>query len=116
MKQSKANRKVNEQAKEVIANILLFEISDTRLAHVVIVACEVSFDRSVCNVFYSTETNRYDEVSEAFEAAKGHIRTLMAKKLPWRIVPSLRFILDESVDVAERIDEALRKDRKRNPL
>ena len=32
MKQSSSNRKVNEQAREVIAGILLFEISDPRLA------------------------------------------------------------------------------------
>ncbi len=31
MKQSNANRKTNEQAREILANILLFEVSDPRL-------------------------------------------------------------------------------------
>ncbi len=52
MKQGSSNRKVNEQAREVIASILLFEISDPRFELVTITGCEVSYDRSVCNVFY----------------------------------------------------------------
>ena len=60
MKQSSSNRKVNEQAREVIAGILLFEISDPRLELVTITGCEVSYDRSVCNVFYTTEPDRYE--------------------------------------------------------
>lgn len=114
MKQGSGNRKVNEQAREVIASILLFEISDPRLSMVTIVSCEVSYDRSVCNVYYSTEPERYTEVAEAFLAASGRIRSLMAKELSWRIAPELRFMLDTTVDDAERIAEALRRDAKRN--
>lgn len=107
MKQSAANRKVNEHAREVIAHILLFEISDPRLQLVTITGCEVSYDRSYCNVFYTTEPSRYEEVATAFKKAAGAIRSLMAKELSWRVAPELRFILDESVDNAERIAEAL---------
>ena len=81
MKQGSSSRKVNEQAREVIANILLFEMTDPRLSMVTITSCEVSFDRSVANVFYTTEPSRYVEVAEAFQAASGRIRSLMAKQL-----------------------------------
>ena len=97
MKQSSSNRKVNEQAREVIAGILLFEISDPRLELVTITGCEVSYDRSVCNVFYTTEPDRYEDVAAAFQKASGRIRSLMARKLSWRIAPELRFLLDKSV-------------------
>ena len=60
MKQGSSSRKVNEQAREVIASILLFDISDPELSMVTITGCEVSFDRSVCNVYYSTDKQRYD--------------------------------------------------------
>lgn len=110
MKQSPANRRVNEQAREVLAEILLFEISDPRLDMVTITGVEVSYDRSVANVYYSTEPARYTEVAQAFAAAAGRIRSLMAKKLSWRIAPELRFRLDESVDNAERIAAALNAD------
>lgn len=114
MKQGSSSRKVNEQAREVIAGILLFEMTDPRLALVTITSCEVSFDRSVANVFYTTEPSRYVEVAEAFQAASGRIRSLMAKKLSWRVAPELRFMLDSSVDEAERIANALARDAARN--
>lgn len=113
MKQGSGNRKVNEQAREIIAHILLFEVSDPRLDLVTIVSCEVSYDRSVCKVYYSTEPDRYEEVAAAFQAASGRIRSMMAKQLSWRVTPELRFYLDTSVDEAERIATALQRDAKR---
>ena len=79
-----------------------------------ITGCEVSYDRSFCNVFYSAEPERYDEVEAAFAQARGRIRSLMAKKLSWRVAPELRFHLDTSVDQAQVIAEALERDRARN--
>lgn len=114
MKQGSTNRKVNEQAREVIASILLFEISDPRLTLVTITGCEVSYDRSVCNVYYSADRNEYEDVATAFEKASGRIRSLMARKLSWRVAPALRFVLDKSVDEAERIASALERDAQRN--
>ena len=54
------------------------------------------------------------EVAEAFEKASGRIRSLMARQLSWRVAPALRFILDKSVDEAERIASALERDAERN--
>ncbi len=114
MKQSSSSRRVNEQAREVIANILLFEMTDPRLDLVTITGCEVSFDRSVANVYYATEPQRYSDVANAFQSAAGRIRSLMAKQLSWRVAPELRFMLDSSVDEAERIAGALARDAERN--
>ena len=47
----------------------------------------------------------------AFEQAAGHIRSLMAKKLSWRVAPELRFHRDKSVDQAEAIGAALASER-----
>ena len=114
MKQSNANRKVNEQAREVLATILLFEVSDPRLSLVTLTGCEVSYDRSYCNVYYTASPDSYQEVEEGFKAAAGRIRSLMGRRLSWRVTPELRFILDPSVDVAQQISEALANDAARN--
>lgn len=113
MKQSGSSRKANAQARELIANILLFDIADPRLSLATITACEVSYDKSVCNVYYSASPETYEETAAAFEGARGRIRSLMAHRLPWRVAPELRFILDESVDEAERIGRALQRERER---
>ena len=114
MKQGSSSRKVNEQARQILADILLFDVSDPRLNDATITGCEVSYDRSYCNVFYTTKPESYKKTAEAFEKAKGRIRSIMAKRQSWRVTPELRFILDETIDQAERIDLALKADAERN--
>ncbi len=114
MRQSSSSRKVNEQAHEVLADILLHEVSDPRLHLVTITGCEVSFDRSYCNVFYSAQPNRYEEAAAGFKAARGRIRSLMGRSLSWRVTPDLRFLLDSSVDEAQRINDVILRDAERN--
>ena len=116
MKQGTSNRKVNEQAREVIASILLFEVSDPRQHMVTVTGCEVSYDRSACNVYYTCEPERYPEVEAAFEQARGHIRTLMAKKLSWRVAPELRFYRDSSVDAAEAVGKYIAEEKARRAV
>lgn len=113
MKQNSSMRRVNEQAREVIASALLFDIADPRLDLVTITGCEVSFDRSVCNVYYTADASTYDEVADAFQKASGHIRSIMARRLSWRVAPELRFMLDTTVDEAARIERALLKEKER---
>ena len=82
---------------------------------VTITGCEVSFDRSVCNVYYTATPGTYEDVQDAFAKAGGKIRSLLAKKLSWRTSPELRFFIDKSVDEAERIARALENERGRTP-
>ena len=113
MKQGSSSRRVNEQARQVIAETLMFDISDPRLQLVTITGCEVSFDRSVCNVYYTASPDSYEDVEMAFSKAKGKIRSVLAKKLSWRTSPELRFFIDSSVDEAEKIARALENERRR---
>ena len=115
MKQNSSSRRVNEQARQVIAETLMFDISDPRLRMVTITGCEVSFDRAACNVYYTTSPDAYEQTEEAFQKAKGRIRSVLARKLSWRTSPELRFFLDKSVDEAERIARALQFERERIP-
>ena len=110
MKQNASSRRSNAQAQEAIASILLFDISDARLERATITGCEVSSDKSMCNVFYSAPKEDYESVARAFDSAKGRIRSLMSKQLTWRKTPELRFILDETVDTAARIGNAIASD------
>ena len=54
------------------------------------------------------------QYQEAFAKAKGHIRSVLAKKLSWRTSPELRFFVDKTVDEAERIARALEVERSRS--
>ncbi len=113
MKQNTSSRKLNAEAQEHIASIMLYDIADPRLDMVTITGCEVSFDRSFCNVYYAAPEGEYEEVEEAFNKAKGRIRSLLAKRLSWRVAPELRFLLDKSVDEAQKIAVAIAKEEGR---
>ncbi len=107
MKQNAATRRLSEQLREKLGYILLFEISDPRLDLVTLTGVEVAIDRSFARVFVSCDGDRYDEVLAALGAAKGRIRSLLARSLDWRVTPELEFRIDRSTDEAERISRAL---------
>lgn len=107
MKQTPVTRRLGEQLREKLGYILLFEISDPRLELVTLTGVEVSQDRSFARVFVSCDGDRYEEVLEALNAAKGRIRSLLARTLDWRVTPELAFKIDRSTDEAERITKAL---------
>ncbi|MDM8299752.1 30S ribosome-binding factor RbfA [Collinsella tanakaei] len=107
MKQTAATRRLGEQLREKLGYILLFEVSDPRLDLVTLTGVEVSVDRAYARVFVSCEADRYGEVLEALESARGRIRSLLARSLDWRQVPELDFRIDRSTDAAETIARAL---------
>ena len=103
-------RRANEQVREHVANILLFDVSDPRLQMVTITSCDVSPDKRNAKIYYTTDKDKYDEVAESFEKAKGYIRKLLGDRLEWRVVPSVNFLLDPSVDMGEKIAKAFGKE------
>lgn len=107
MKQNQYSRRTNELAREKLANILLFEVSDPDLQLVTVTGCEVSVDKSFMRIYVSCDADRYDEVKVALGRAKGRIRGLLGHALNWRVTPELDFRIDTTTDEAERITRAL---------
>ncbi len=107
MKQTPLTRRLGEQLREKIGYILLFEIAAPRLELVTLTGVEDSQVRAFARVFVSCEGDRYEEVLEALNTAKGRIRSLLARSLDWRVTPELAFKIDRSTDEAERISRAL---------
>ena len=100
-------RKSDERVRETIAEIVASEISDPRVTLVTVTGAKVSSDRSVAEVFVSASPDRYEEVLEGLDSAKGRIRSILGHRLGWRVSPELRFHIDESVDEGQRISVAL---------
>lgn len=98
---------MNEAARAALALILLTEVSDPRLDLVTVTEVEVSKDRSIANVYVTAAANRYAEVSAGLASAKGRLRSLLGAQLDWRVTPELRFFIDEGIDHAQTITNAL---------
>ncbi len=108
MKQNRNSRRINEEAREKIANILLFEVADPDLALVTVTGAEVAIDKSYMRVYVTCEADRYDKVMAALNRAKGRIRTLFGHAVSWRATPEIEFRIDTTTDEAEQITRALK--------
>lgn len=110
MKQTPRTRKVNETVREAIAIIVSEEVADPRLHLATVTSAEVSADLMVANVYVTTHggPERYAELLDGLESAKGRIRSLLGQRITLRFTPELRFHIDTSVDEGMRIAEALK--------
>jgi len=111
VKRTPRTRKVNEMVREAIAIILAEEVADPRLELVTVTSAEVSPDMMVANIYVIThgDAERYDELLEGLNSAKGRIRSLLGQRITLRFTPELRFLIDRSVDEGMRISEALKE-------
>jgi ribosome-binding factor A len=109
MRQTPRSHRLNEAVQEAIAFIIEEDVSDPRLRFVTVTGAEVSRDLSVARVYITAhgDEERYAEVLAGLESAKGRIRSLLARRVPMRQTPELRFELDTSVDAGMRMREAL---------
>ena len=97
-----------------ISDIILFELRNPIMRLVTVNASIVSNDFSVAKIYISHLD--HDKISEALDElnrAKGAIRTSLAKKMDIYKVPELIFIIDDTYDRFERIEELLNKVNKK---
>ena len=113
MKSYPRSRAAGETVREIVARILLQELSDPRLEFVTVTGVEMSPDLRHANVFVTThgDPTRYAAALAGLESAKGHIRTLLGSEMRLRYVPDLHFKIDPSVDEAFHIAEMLQRER-----
>jgi len=108
MAQNPTSKKVNERARTVLANLLFTEVSDPRLRMLTVTRVMVNRERSIADIYISTDPSRYAEAMEGLESAKGRLRSLLGQELGWKLTPELRFQIDPGLDHALAIDEVLK--------
>lgn len=111
------SRRVAEQIRRELADLLQFEVKDPRVGMVTITEVEVSGDMSHAKAYYSApEQSAQDaaELQKGLEKSAGFLRGQLAKRMLLRTVPQLHFVYDASIDQGMRlsrlIDEALAPD------
>lgn len=91
---------------------LIFQ-SQTRAMHGVMVSvtrCRVSPDLSILTAYLSVfPSEKADEILRNITANEKTIRYELGVRNQLRIIPELRFFVDDSLDYIERIDELLKK-------
>ena len=111
MQETRQNRIARLLQKELS---LIFQ-SQTRLMHGVMVSVtrtRVSPDLSICTAYLSVfPSDKGEEMLKNIEANTKTIRYELGTRVhnQLRIIPELRFFIDDSLDYIERIDELLKQ-------
>ena len=111
MQETRQNRIARLLQKELS---LIFQ-SQTRKTHGVLVSvtrCRISPDLSVCTAYLSIfPSARAEEIMKNIDASKQTIRYELGTRVrnQLRIIPELRFFIDDSLDYIEHIDELLKE-------
>ncbi len=111
---------MQETRQNKIARLLQKELSllfqeqtrSMRGVMVSVTACRVSPDLSVCTAHLSIfPGERAEEMLASIRANERTIRYNLGQRVRYqlRIIPELRFFIDDSLDFLERIDELLKK-------
>ncbi len=111
MQETRQNRIARLLQKELS---LIFQ-SQTRAMHGIMVSvtrCRVSPDLSICTAYLSIfPSEKGEEIIKNITANEKTIRYELGTHVrnQLRIIPELRFFIDDSLDYIERIDELLKK-------
>lgn len=105
-----------QQIQQEMALILQREIKDPRLHRMITVSdVEVSKDLSHAKVyvtFLGLDSDKVDLNLTILNDASGYIRSLIAKRIQTRIVPTVRFYFDKSLDEGIRMANLVESVRK----
>lgn len=110
------SRRVGEQIRQELADILWREMKDPRIKAVTITAVEVTPDLEHAKIYFSLLSGEPKAVTEVLQRAVGFLRTELSHRMRLRIVPSLKFQFDESLERGNRIssliDQAVEEDKR----
>ncbi|HOB87572.1 MAG TPA: 30S ribosome-binding factor RbfA [Bacillota bacterium] len=105
-------RRVAEQIKKEVSQIIREVLKDPRLAGLIsVTGVEISRDLRYASVYVSIfgEEEEIQGTLQVLEQATGFIRTELGQRLRLRFVPELSFRLDRSIEYGARIEEVLKK-------
>ena len=109
----KSNKDI-EKTKSLIArairDIVSYKIKNENVGFMTITDVEVSSDHSYCKIYVSFLNNAKNSI-ETLNRARGFVRSSLAKKLNFRRVPEIMFVLDDSYEKQARLESLLNKEK-----
>lgn len=108
--ESPRSRRVADRIAQELAEILATKTEDPRLRALSVTGARASRDLTSARVWVSGRLSAEDEtaVLKALAHATPYFRTLLAPRLGLRVVPTLQFVVDHSIETGTRIEQLLR--------
>jgi ribosome-binding factor A len=92
-----------------ISEIIQFELKNIDLGMPTVTKVKVSDDNSWAKVYVSFLDKNREEKLEKLKGVKGAVRSALAQKLTIRKTPDINFVLDDSYQKGEHIEEIIKE-------
>ena len=104
-KQNRRARRIADLIAEEIAMIMRTKSADKRFQMTTVTKAKVSNDMSVAHIYVSImgSVEKKRDIMDQFRRAAGYFRRELGLRLNLKRTPEVRFILDESIEKAERV-------------
>lgn len=117
---SRRQRRVADQIREILSELVQFEASDPRLEGVTVMDVTIDRELMVATVYINAlrGEDAHDDVLAALKKAAGFFRRELGQRIRLQNTPELRFKWDDSLVQAERIEQllaGLRSERSESP-
>ena len=111
MKETKPGRSIRiaDQIARDLAEIIPRELRDPRIGLVTITGCEITPDYAHARVFFTVLGTNPEDSAAGLNAAAGHLRNLIFRKMTIHTVPTLHFVHDTSVAHGFAMDRVIRE-------
>lgn len=105
------NVRVGDQIQRVMAQVLREKLHDPRLSLLSVSKVDVSRDLSWAHIYIASIDDHADEkeILNLLEKAKGFLRKELAREIKLKYIPKLKFLFDDSVKKAMRLESLLNK-------
>lgn len=105
------NVRVGDQIQRVMAQVLREKFHDPRVGMISVSKVDVSKDLSWAHIFIASIDEKADEqvILSVLENAKGFLRKELSHEIKLKYTPKLKFMFDDSVKNAMRIESLLHK-------
>jgi ribosome-binding factor A len=99
-------RRIADRIFRELAILFQRKVADPRLTGLTVTGVEVDREFSYATIFVSGFGQQSDSM-DALQQARGFLRSELARLIPMRAFPQLRFRWDDSPDRGSRVDELL---------
>ncbi len=105
---SRAQR-IADRIREELSVLLVTHVHDPRLAGISITDVNVDRELAFASIYYSSleGSERAKEILDGLQHAQGYLRTELARRIPLRVFPRLRFYYDPTFERAEKIEKLI---------
>lgn len=110
MSNSYRSKKVASLLKEVISEIILYELKDPIFQNFIsLTEVTIGSDLKKATIYFRAYGKENEEIEKALNKAKGYIKRLLAQKITLKFIPDIEFKIDLREEKEREIEELLAK-------